>query len=86
MSEREKHILTDCQDLRTQVKTGDLVTFDSVGEARNVIELLRSVSATVVATGRALAVYPTYILVELQNGVRECANRGNIYEIISIAD
>ena len=86
MSDGKRYPLMGSSDLRGHINVGDLVTYDSTAEANNAKELCRSSSATIEATGRAIKVYAPYVLLELRNGVRECANRGNIHEVVSFAD
>ena len=77
----EIKISLDCPDLRGLIRPGDNVMFKSVGEARNAVELCRSSSATVVTTGEVLFVYPTYVVLKLPHGVRECAHPGTIVSV-----
>ena len=83
MSNAKIRPFVGCSDLREVIKVGDQVKYASTGEARTIEELTRSPSATVEATGRVLAVYSSYVLLELPKGVRECANRGTIIGVIS---
>ena len=76
--------ITGAWDLRKVIFPGDKITFNSVAACRNVTELCRAPGATVVATGKAKAVYKDWVLVELRSGVREGANRGNISKVTHV--
>ena len=73
--------ITGTWDLRRVIKTGDRIEFNSYAACRNATELCRAPGTTVIATGKAIEVYPTWVLVELPSGVKEGANRGNIAKV-----
>ena len=74
--------ITGCWDLRRKIRPGDRIRFNSVAACRNATELCRAPGATVVATGKALAIYKDWVLVQFPSGVREGANRGDIPKVI----
>ena len=73
--------ITGTYDLRKVIRPGDSITFNSIAACRNATELCRAPGTTVVATGKAIEVYPNWVLVEFPSGVREGANRGNIAKV-----
>ena len=81
IKENEGNTFMACNDLRTIIHPGDLITYDSVGRARTTTEAARSKTATIRITERAKTVYRDYVLIEFPSGVRECANRADIIAV-----